>query len=62
MSKSQHLIRKIDVACVPVKSVSEVSSSDVVSAIRPGKTILVTLMITNNESVNIHPVAKVAAH
>ena len=61
MSKSQHGIRKIEVTYVPVDSVGVVSSSDVISAIRPGQTVLVTLMLANNESGALQPVAKVAA-
>ena len=62
MSNYQHVIRNIGVAYVPVKSVGEVSSSDVVSAIRPGQTVLVTLMTANNESGYLQPLAKMATH
>ena len=61
ISKSQHGTLKIEVTYVPVDSVGVVSSSDVISAIRPGQTVLVTLMIANNESGALQPVGKVAA-
>ena len=61
ISISQHGIRKIEVTFVPVDSVGVVSSADVISAIRPGQTVLVTLMLANNESGALQPVAKVGA-
>ena len=60
MSISQHGIRNIELTYAPVNSVDVVSSSDVISAICPGKPFMVTLMLTNNESVELQPVAKVA--
>ena len=59
MSKSQHGIRKIEVTDVPVNSVGVVSSSDVISAISPEQTVLVTLMIFKNESGYFQTAAKV---
>ena len=61
VSKYQHVIWNIDMTYFPVNSVSVVSSSNVISSIRPGKTFLVTLMISNNDSAALQPVAKVAA-
>jgi len=61
ISISQHGIRKIEVTYVPVDSAGVVSSADVISAIRPGQTVLVTLMLANNESGALQPVAKVGA-
>ena len=61
MSKSQHVIQKIEETYVPVNSVGVVSSSDVISVISPGQTFLFTLMLTNNKSVSLQPVAKVDA-
>ena len=62
MSKYQHGIRKVDVNSVLVNSVGVVSSSDVISAIRPGKTVLVTLILANNESVALQPMENVVVH
>ena len=62
VSKYQHCIRKIKVDYVPVNSVGVVSSSDVISSIHPVKTVLVTLMVVNNNSGSLHPVSNVAAH
>ena len=61
ISKSQHIITKIDLTQVPVNSVSVLFSSDFISAIRPGKIILVTLILANSKSVPLQPVSKVAA-
>ena len=61
MSKSQHVIQKIEETYVPVNSVGVVSSLDVISVISPGQTVLFTLMLANNKSVSLQPVANVAA-
>ena len=50
MSKSQHEINKIEVAYVLVNFVGFVFSYDVISAIRPVKTVLVTRMLVKNNS------------
>ena len=60
MSKYQHGIRKIEVTYVPVTLVGFISSSVVIYAVRPGKTVPFNLMLANNESVALHPVAKLA--
>ncbi len=49
----------VDVTFVPVNHEGCVSANDVISAIRPD-TILVTVMLANNESGAIQPVAQVA--
>ena len=46
---------------VSVNSVGVFYSSDVIFKIRPGKTVLVTLMLANNKSGAIQTVSKVAA-
>ena len=50
MSKSQHGIQKIEVTYVLVNSLFFISSSDVIYAICPGQTVLVTLMLSKNKS------------
>ena len=62
VSKSQHGIQKIEVACVPVNSVGVISSCGVIYIILPGQTFLVTLMFANNGSGALQHVAKVDAH
>ena len=59
MSKSQHGIQKIEVTYVPFNSVGVVSSSDVISSIRPVKNVMVPLMLDNNESVALLHIRKV---
>ena len=61
MTKYQHGIRNIDVTYAPVKPLGVVSSSDFISAIHPGQTFLVTLMLTNNKLGEFQPLANVAA-
>ena len=58
--RSQHSIQKIEATYDLVNSVGVVSSSDITSAIRPGQTFLFTLMLSNNKSVSLQPVANVA--
>jgi len=50
---------EVDVTFVPVNKEGQVSAEDMISAIRPD-TVLVTLMLANNESGAIQPVAQVA--
>ena len=59
-SKSQHGIWKIEFNEVLVNSVGDVSSSDVISVIRPRQTVLVALILSNNKSVPLQLVSKVA--
>ena len=61
MSKSQHVIRKIEVTYVPVNSVGVVYFYFFISSIRPVKNFLVDLILANNESGALQPVAKVDA-
>ena len=61
MSKSKYGIRKIEENYVPVNSVGVVSSYDVISDIRPGQNVLVTFMLTKNESGSLQPVANASA-
>ena len=61
MSKYQHTIRKIEVTYVLINSVGVVSISNFIFAICPVKTFLVNLMISNNNSVALHPLSKVVA-
>lgn len=51
-----------DVTFVPVNKEGIVSAQDIVRAIRPNQTILVTLMLANNESGALQPVREVSAH
>jgi len=53
---------KIDVTRVPVKTDGCVEVEDMIQAIRPGETILVTLMLANNESGALQPVKQVAQY
>jgi len=52
----------IDVTYVPVNSEGCVEVDDMIQAIRPGETVLVTLMLANNESGALQPVKQVAQH
>ena len=60
MSKYQQCIRKIEMNYVPVNSVGFVSSSDFIHVIRLGKTVLVTLILSNNKARSLQTVYKVA--
>ena len=51
-----------DVTYVPVQTDGRVLASDVIAAIRPEQTILVTLMLANNETGALQPVSEVAQH
>jgi len=51
---------KIEVTYVPVNNEGIVPLSSILSAIRPNQTILVTLMLANNESGALQPVKEVA--
>jgi len=52
----------LDVTYVPVGKDGRVSAEDVVEAIDDERTVLVTLMLANNETGAIQPVAEVAEH
>ena len=62
MSKYQHCIQNIEVDYVPVNLGDVISSSDVISNIRPRHTVLMTLMLSNNESGSLQYVAKVTSY
>jgi len=51
-----------DVTFVPVNNEGIVSAQDMINAIRPNQTILVTLMLANNESGALQPVRDVSTH
>ena len=53
---------KIEVTYVPVNSEGCVEVEEMIKAIRPGETILVTLMLANNESGALQPVKEVAQY
>jgi cysteine desulfurase len=53
---------KITVTYVPVQQDGRVSAKDVIDAIDPDKTMLVTIMLANNESGALQPVKEIAAH
>jgi cysteine sulfinate desulfinase/cysteine desulfurase-like protein len=53
---------KIEVTRVPVKTDGCVEAEDMIQAIRPGETILVTLMLANNESGALQPVKQVSQY
>ena len=61
MSKYKNGIQKIEVNYVPVNSVGVVLSYGFIYSIRPGKTVLVTFMLSNNEPVSLQTVSKVVA-
>ena len=60
LKKYQHSIWKIEVTYDTVNLVGTVSASDVISSILPGKTVLATLMLSNNESEPLQPETKVS--
>lgn len=51
---------RIEVTYVPVATNGRVSALDMIAAIRPGQTVLVTMMLANNESGVLQPVNGVA--
>lgn len=52
----------IDVTYVPVGTDGRVRANDMIAAIQPQRTVLVTLMLANNESGALQPVKEVAEH